>query len=214
MKRFTILITLLTLLALPLAGCADPAETPGAADGAGTGTGSEVRSIDYDAMDEEEAKVRRVADAAVKKEYGITDFTDYGISTDFNEYFGNYFVIYSLKIQGYASSEEVAVQVSPDYEVKNVNGFDIGRYSPYLEVATEEAVRQAEGKLDEQVKGYSENSGYYLGIDNEGNLLLCCEVITHQPPPAPAVDGDPNDAVTVYIDHDHLFFSEIICPKP
>lgn len=203
MRKISALFCMLVLLTLSLVGCAESV------------AGESVGSVNYNAMSEEDARIRRIADAAVAEEFGITDFSDYGINIDYQyKDYGIYHVEYTLRIHDYCTKESVTVKISSDFEVENVHGNYFGQYSRYLKNATEEAVRQAEEKLDEQVKFYEENSGYYLSIDNEGYLCLNCEAITHRAPPAPAVDGNPDGEETAYIDHEHLFFSERICPKP
>ncbi len=57
-------------------------------------------------------------------------------------------------------------------------------------------------------KGYSSSSGFCIGRDQEGNLLLCAEVIVKI---TPAIEsGEDFMGGGCGIDHEHIFFSERI----
>ncbi len=177
MRKLAALLIMAMLLALPLAGCdMDIVSTPGT-----TLSGHESPSIDYDAMSEEDAKVRRVADQAVMKEYGLTDLSIFKISV--SDYESEYRVRYWLKIQNFSSDERYSVDLSKDCAVVNIKCENRGVYSRYLECATEELVKAAEEKIEakikESTKGDDYDPRYHLCIDDEGNLLLTCEAIVN-----------------------------------
>ena len=57
-------------------------------------------------------------------------------------------------------------------------------------------------------KGYPSSSGFCIGRDQEGNLLLCAEVIVDL---TPVYESGEDVAVGgCGIDHEHIFFSERI----
>ena len=79
-------------------------------------------------------------------------------------------------------------------------------YVPYI---TDELVEKAENKINEAVSAYSNNSDFYLQI-NDGYLCLVVEVIKQLDPPASQETEGEVVGGGCGIDHEHLFFSERI----
>ncbi len=145
---------------------------------------------------EQESNIRAVADGALFATYPVTDLADYRI--DITEFSGDrgFSVDYTLTIGGYSTYESYDVILSADLQVETVYG-EYGRYSRYLPYVTAEKIRGAEDALAKTLadKGYDKHSGFYLSIDREGRLCLTFEVIADK----------------LFGDHEHLFFSEVIC---
>lgn len=86
-------------------------------------------------------------------------------------------------------------------------------YTRYLEDIDLDLLKSAEEIISDQISLYSENSGFYLQMD-EGCLYLAVEVIKQIDPPT--IDPSTVEVEGGYevsgcnIDHEHIFFSERI----
>lgn len=202
MKKFAWIFAA-ALLALSLAGCdtTDTVSEPEVSETTGY-------TVDYDAMSEEDARVRRVSDQVVREEYGFADLSVFEIKVTKYEWDGSYSVNYTLKIQNYTSGEYYVVKLTEDCKVERSYGSaHQGDYSRYLEAATEEAVKAAEERLKESTRDYDDSGYYYLSIDDDDNLCLSAEIIVH-------LDPSEYEGRDDMLDHRHVFFTEIICPAP
>lgn len=79
-------------------------------------------------------------------------------------------------------------------------------HTQYLDDIDLDLLKSAEEKLSGEISRYSNNSGFYLQLD-EGYLCLAAEVIV-QVQTDPSVSADNDEAGC--IDHEHKFFSERI----
>ena len=82
--------------------------------------------------------------------------------------------------------------------------------SAYAAHIDAELLREAEERLQGEIAEYSNNSGFYIGKDEEGNLLLCVEVIVQITPDQASVPRDEYVDGGCGVDHEHIFFSERI----
>ncbi len=153
-----------------------------------------------------EQEIRAITDAAILERYPETDFADFNVRVSINDD-GIGWVHYDLFIGGYRSGFRYYVKLSSEKEILDfkIHGQE---YMEFLDKIDINDVRNAELKLDTQIQQYGDqNSGYYLSLDQDGNLCLGCEVI---------VEYDETDEMYgkgCCFSHDHFFFSEIICYK-
>lgn len=167
-------------------------------------TAAAVTVLQAPAPQEAPGSVRSAADDFLARRCDVTDLSGFVISTVTDER-GKSFVEYAMP-GGY-----YLVAVSAAGEAEYV--FDgMEEYAHYLPLATPEAIRQADERLSAQLPTSDRSSGAYFSVDDEGCLCLNAEVIVALEPPEPDENGLVMSGCG--IDHDHLFFSEIICSKP
>ena len=146
-------------------------------------------------------EIKVLVDKALRQEYGITDFSSYQFHA-YRAQSGAYYARYTLYIQGYCTYESYKVTLTEEGQVEYVNALDQGKYSRYLNAATEKRMAAAVADIESQARGYELNEGAYsLSIDDEGYLCLWVELIVDVP------DGQSGDCG----DHDHLFFHSRVC---
>lgn len=80
----------------------------------------------------------------------------------------------------------------------------------YVSYISDELLKEAERKLSEKVAEYTNNSGFYLYVNDEGYLCLAVEIIKKIDPPNTSVEGDAGCGV----DHEHYFYYESISNQP
>ena len=163
---------------------------------------SEEYTVDYDAMPEEEATVRKAADKALLQEYGFDGVYHCEVKLDKYPAKEHYMVRYKLTPFGHNTPEHYTVYVGFDGTVQDVSGSNVGEYSYFLPELTESKVKNAAKKLDKQVEKYTNHDIYYFSVAKDGSLQLSCEVITYDVAP---------DNLTA---HKHLMFYEKVCDKP
>ena len=160
---------------------------------------------------EEYADILSVTDAKIKQAYGISDLENYSAAV--NKFTDSTTVEYTLYFGGYSSFERYYVTVynSGDIECNASNAGDYSRFLPYFDV---EKLKTAEDKLKKEanIYDYDSNSGFYLTINEKGQLCLSFESIVKITPETTfgggqIVDGGCN------IDHRHVFVSEVICEE-
>ena len=161
------------------------------------------------ALSERDAAIRAVSDAAIMQKYGFAskDLFSYKITVNTTNK-GGYVVYYKLCFYGYDTLEHYWVNVSTDYQLEDVTESGLGTYSKFLSGVTEEAVKNAESKLDERLKAYEEVSEKFLTIDDNGNLCLTVEAIENIDPPIADANGNTEGCG---LDHTHVLITEIIC---
>ena len=161
------------------------------------------------ALSERDATIREISDAAIMQKYGFKakDLFSYKITVNTTNK-GGYVVYYKLCFFGYDTTEHYWVNVSSDYQLEAITEHELGTYSRFLSSVTEEAVKSAESKLDEQLKSYEEVSGKFLHVDDNGNLCLTVEALEYLDPPIADENGNTEGCG---LDHNHILLSEIIC---
>ncbi|MBQ3215944.1 MAG: hypothetical protein IJB11_07490 [Oscillospiraceae bacterium] len=161
----------------------------------------EVTAISVTPQSASPDAVRSAADAMLARRCHVTDLSGFVISTVTDER-GRSFVEYGIPGGFYLVA--VSAEGTAEYVFDGME-----KYAEYLPLATPQAIRQADEKLSAQAPSGS----YYFSVNDEGYLCLNAEVIVHFEPDPPA---DENELVMsgCGIDHEHLFFSERICPKP
>lgn len=152
----------------------------------------------------DEALIRSITDPVVMEHYHLPDLSDY----HFHVISGprGHHAEYTLYIGKYMTRESYSVSLDTDLQIENIYG-DYGEYAQYLPYVTPEMITAAEDSLKLQSAAYPEGGPISMSIDEEGYLILCMEIIHHYEPIIPDSGG-------CGIDHDHLFFSARICPKP
>lgn len=191
MKKCTAILLILSLLVFSLAGCSlfgqKPWEDP--------------------SLSEEDRAIRAVSDPVVMEHYGLKDLSSYSIeiTKDIGDEIG---VKYTFCLHGYRTGEMATVYLSQeDYSFVDAR-FDTPEYSPYLSLVTEQEVRDAAAKLDEQITPYGENQiGYYYQL-RDGVLSLCTELIVSIQPTEEQIKQGFTSGCN--IDHKHLTFQEIV----
>ncbi len=161
---------------------------------------------------EEELQMCRIATEAINDEFGDVDLSSFEASI-YKFKSGEFSVSYTFVLCGIRTEERFSVELTPELEVKRTYSDNIGKYSKYLnDIEFKTAVEAAKAKIDEKAASYNETPHYYF-IEEEGYLCLCTELIVNIDPPNYETDDDG----TVIdggcgIDHDHIFFTERICP--
>ena len=155
-------------------------------------------------LSKEEQRIREVADAAIMEQYPVKNLDPYKIEVSKNDK-GTIWVRYKLYLGGYYTSETYKVEMTPEYEVKSVSG-EYGEYACYLDIASVKDFNRAKDRIAYEAGKYGESPSYSLGIDDEGNLCLHGEIIVSIENPTGVMQG-------CGIDHEHIFFKEIICNK-
>ena len=162
----------------------------------------------YRNLSEEDEKIRKISDQAIKEKFNIKDLSSYNIEIN-KEADGSIYVSYELFIQDYKTNESYQVEISEDGTVDKVHG-KYGKYAVYLPKATKKAVMTAEKKLIEQAKEYGDGgTPFFLGIDSEGYLYLCVEYIVEIDPSTRDENGNPIGCE----DHTHVILKERICAE-
>ena len=83
---------------------------------------SEEYTVDYDAMPEEEATVRKAADKALTEKFGFDDFTYCKIEIENDAENELQTVSYELEMFGYPTAEDYTVKLCTDGTVQSVDG--------------------------------------------------------------------------------------------
>lgn len=85
-------------------------------------------------------------------------------------------------------------------------------YVHYLEYADIYLLKKADEKISGIISQYTDNSGFFLGVDSQGYLILCAETVEriYYSPDVYANETVPSGCG---IDHEHRFFSERITAK-
>ena len=161
---------------------------------------------------EEELQLCRIATEAINDEFGDVDLSSFEASI-YKFKSGEISVSYTFVLCGIRTEEGFSVELTPELEVKRTYSDNIGKYSKYLnDVEFKTAVEAAKAKIDEKATSYNETPDYYF-IEEEGYLCLSTELIVNIDPPN--YETEPGGTVIECgcgIDHDHIFFTERICP--
>lgn len=224
MKRLFLMTLLSLLLCVALLSACAPAELsdePAKSDDLSAGpsdpsdqnvppqAGSEIppmsdqdmsTPLGEDHMGMTSAEIKVITDRAMKEQYGITDLSHY----KFNAYqtkLKSYRVTYDLYIQGYHTYEVYSFTLTPEGAIEHTYASECGKYSRYLEGATEERMAAAVADIEKKASGYDEQGPYWLEIDSEGYLCLCLELIVEIPYNENVACGD----------HKHVFFRSRVC---
>ena len=128
-------------------------------------------SVDYDAMPEEEATVRKAADKALTEKFGFDDFTYCKIEIENGAEDELQTVSYELEMFGYPTAEDYTVKLCTDGTVRSVDGENAGEYSCFISKVTEKDIKKAVKALDEKL-GWGEDPDYFLQVDDNGDLYL------------------------------------------
>ncbi len=186
MKRCTAILLILSLLIFSLAGCQKPWDDP--------------------SLSKEDRAIRKVSDPVVMEHYGLKDLSSYSIEIT-KDIGDQIWVKYTFCLHGYRTGEYAKVYLSQeDYTFVDAY-FDTPEYSPYLKLVSKKDVRNAAAKLDEKVAPYGENPPGYFYQLRDGVLSLCVEVIENIEPTEEQIKLGLSGC---NVDHQHLFFEEIV----
>ena len=161
------------------------------------------------ALSERDAEIRAVSDVALIEKYGLkaSDLNFYNITINTTKN-GGYIVYYKLCFFGYDTLEHYWVNLSGEYALEDITESELGTYSCFISKITEDAVKNAEAKLDETLKTLEGVSEKFLSIDDSGNLCLTVEAIEPIDPPIADENGNTKGCG---LDHNHILLIEIIC---
>lgn len=127
--------------------------------------------VDYSAMPENVAKVRKSADTALTAKYGFDDFSNCKINIENDPETQSDIVSYNLEIFEYSTPEKYSVKVNSDGEVDSVNGYRAGEFSCFIANVTEKDIKKAEKALDEKLR-WGDEPKYFFVVDDNGDLYL------------------------------------------
>lgn len=147
-----------------------------------------------------EDEIRKITDAVITSEYGITDFSDYTFRCYTNS--KGVTVYYDLYIFGIRTYEGFSVTLNSDFSVER-HDFDNEGMAAYINLITDEMFNDTKEKLVNQFshidsEDLDRTPHFYFDFDSEGWLCLRTELIVYT----------ENGACG---DHDHLFFSQRLC---
>ena len=140
----------------------------------------------YEGLSEQEIKVRKIADEAIKEEFGFNNLANYqisvkrvtGESVGYRTNANKFTVGYTLQIGGIVTDERYSVTVE-EYEVVDIYG-DYGEFAEYLSLVSKEDVDKAVDELIEKFNGEITRDECYFHI-SDGKLTLWCEKIVSTP---------------------------------
>ena len=193
MKKFILILLIASLLICTLAACNKKSTNP----------------WEDPALSERDAAIRAVSDVALMEKYGFkaSDLSFYKITVNTTNA-GGYVVYYKLCFFGYDTLEHYWVNLSSEYALEGITESELGTYSCFISQITEDAVKNAEARIDEKLKTYEGVSDKFLAIDESGNLCLTVEVIEPIDPPIADENGITEGCG---LDHEHILLTEIIC---
>ena len=157
-----------------------------------------------------ELDVIAVADKIFTETYGFEDLSLFYVSimnlTD------KYFISYHLSFLGINTDEHYSIYLDKNMELLETRAYGEGDFSKYIgDDAFISALSSAKRKIENQTAKYNETNNFYF-LETDGYLCLCSEIIVDIDPPKYETDEDGNSYGGCGIDHDHLFFTENICP--
>ncbi len=116
---------------------------------------------------------------------------------------GKYGIGYRLVLCGMVTIEDYKVDLlrtENGIEILECRGYHSGEYLKFLTECTPERVEAAKKKIEAQAGESTDSGALSLYIDDKGALVLNLELIVD----TPFGDG-------CCVDHDHKFYSEVIC---
>lgn len=240
MKRFTITLLIFSLLTTLFVSCnvadgpistetsLDETATEEEATVSDTDTTApiETESVDWNKPDESESDetkpietkpqetelpekdlVLYVSDQVLAEKFNFDDPSTFEAIVKDQGY--RYYVFYRLMIQGVSTEECYTVYLDKSYNLLETKALNPGEYSKYL--SDEEflqALEAAVTRLDKKTAQYTSSPRYRLR-EEQGYLCLHFEEIMDIDPPRVDEYGNTSGC---NIDHEHIFFSEKICP--
>ncbi len=198
------------LVAIIMAGQGGPDVPP-----VGTNHGSPVTEEPNEAesLSPEEAAVRAFADQALLEAYpslssiGLDSFRITIVEHATQK--GQFRVRYEYHLCGLSTSETYTVRlfrIDSGFTLDSCDGIMAGDYTKFHCICSRDNMEQAKQALTAKIDPEYATSGYYLGVDQAGNLILQTEQIVDIITP-----GSLLGQSGCGIDHEHKFHSVIVC---
>lgn len=157
-----------------------------------------------------ELDVIAVADKIFTDTYGFEDLSLFYVRI--MELKDKYFVSYHLSFLGMNTDEHYSIYIDKEMELVETNAYSEGEFSKYIgDDAFISALSTAKKAIENQTAEYNETNNFYF-METDGYICLCSEIIVKIDPPRYETDEEGNSYGGCGIDHDHLFFTEKICP--
>ena len=209
MRKTTAFGVIICIIASMLISCNPTISQNNAENSTGTETETPSNKEEYT---QQELDIIQISNNELTQKFGITDFSVFKITV--NQFgTGEISVSYSVLLEGIFTEEQYFVNLDDDLNIIGSRASNAGKYSKYLKDSNfKTALYAAKAKIDEKAASYNETPHYYF-MEKDGYLCLCTELIVNIDPPNYEIDDDG----TVIeggcgIDHDHIFFTEPICP--
>lgn len=158
---------------------------------------------DYTGLSDEYVEMRKQADAAIMKKYGLQSFSNYDISIGSNKDYTAHNVSYTLMIGEYETEEVLHVSFDRKYEQTSIFG-NFGEWSWLFSYISPEEIEDKIKRLDEKFIEETglplEEGSVRITIDDNKNLMFRREAIIHTEPG----QGDSHG------DHYHYFQTEYL----
>ena len=146
---------------------------------------------DYTGLSDEYVQMRKQADAAIMKKYGLQSFSNYDVYIEQQKTF--YEVNYILVIGGIKTDEELSVSFDLKYNQTSVYG-NFGEWSWLFSYISPEEIEAAIKRLDEKFIEETglplEEGSVRITIDDNKNLMFRREAIIHTEPGQGDSHGD------------------------
>ena len=216
MKKY-LTITTAMLLALSLFSCDTQTDGKKASEISSKTSSEPVfepmeTQTDREDMDFSQAEldVIAVADKIFTETYGFEDLSLFYVRI--MELTNKYLLSYHLSFLGMNTDEYYSISLDKEMGLIETMAYSEGKFSKYIgDDAFISALNAAKNAIVRQTAEYNETNNFYF-MEIDGYLCLCSEIIVDIDPPKYETDEDGNSYGGCGIDHDHLFFTEKICP--
>lgn len=188
MRKIIFFLTAILCLSI-LAGCDDQNKDPIDNESGETTTSSEDQTIPEDTTSQNTDNIENESDTDTESSESQTVSEDEDNQSLVKYENGTYTIT--------LPESNIVLEVDDYYEI-------------YIPLIKDELIAEAEAKIAAAVADYPGHSGYHLISDYEGHLCLCIEIIRDIDPPNIVVEGDVTISSGCGIDHEHIFFAEII----
>ena len=191
MKKLFI-FTVLLLLALSLFSCNTQKDVDETSD-------PSENLTDRDDMEFSDAElaILEVSDKIFTETYGFKDLSFFYVNV--YEWKDQYTVSYDLTFNGIRADEYYCIELDKNMSLLEIDAYNEGKFSKYIgNPSLMDAMQAARKNIESQTTAYNEPNHFYF-TEEDGYLYLCSEII---------VDNYGGGG----IDHEHIIFSEKICP--
>lgn len=157
-----------------------------------------------------ELEVIAVADKIFTETYNFEDLSLFYVRImDLTD---KYFISYHLSFLGINTDEHYSITLDKEMELVETNAYNKGEFAKYIgDEAFIRKLNVVKKNIENQTAEYNETNNFYF-METDGYICLCSEIIVKIDPPKYETDEDGNSYGGCGIDHDHLFFTENICP--
>ena len=206
MKKLFI-FTVLLLLALSLFSCNTQKDVDETSD-------PSENLTDRDDMEFSDAElaILEVSDKIFTETYGFKDLSLFYINISEWKDRDRYTVSYHLTFNGIRTDEYYRIELDKNMSLLETDAYNEGKFSKYIgNPSLMDAMQAARKSIESQTTAYNEPNHFYF-TEEDGYLYLCSEIIVDIDPPEYQTDEDGYIYGGCGIDHEHIIFSEKICP--